>query len=58
MSHKEIGVLRERLLDCLSTLESRSSLSDEALAHLRALYSLIWVEACYDPGSEETEKFA
>lgn len=42
----------------LDALSARLQVDDECMQHLCALYEKIWPEACYDPMTKETEKFA
>lgn len=48
----------QRLAKEVADLEARIQVDDECIEHLNKLYGLIWVEACYDPDSEESSKFA
>jgi hypothetical protein len=46
------------LAQCISDLERRIAVDDECFEHLNKLYSLIWIEACYDPDNEHSARFA
>ena len=52
----------ERLTDDIKNafdqLKARIVVSDDAMRHLNQLYALIWTEACYDPDTEDTQKYA
>ena len=43
--------------DFVSTLESRTVISEASLGHLREIYTLCFIE-WYDPDNEETAKLA
>ena len=42
----------------VTTTTVEVALDPEAAALLSKLYGLIWTEACYDPSTEGSEKFA
>lgn len=50
--------IAQELIKNIEILESRTSISEDALKNMNRLYSSIWTEACYDPLNESTREFA
>lgn len=50
--------LINQLKNNIETLESRISVSDEAIKNMCKLYSIIWTEACYDSYNNKSRETA